>query len=172
MIVEVIAKNAGAEQEEREYYPSPSKVGQCIRALTYSAIGVKPTEFPDRAIMIFNDGHWHEELIKDAIRGTAFRLTELKGKQQRIVVGYVNGRVVDGEIDGLVEDPLGKPYLLEIKSINHFGFERLKGEPQEDHHRQSNLYLHGLVLAGFDIKQAIIIYKNKNTNCNRWSKVL
>lgn len=164
MIVELIAKNAGANQEERAYYPSPSKVGQCERALVYHAMGVKPDPFPDRALLVFEDGNWHEEIIKDHIRGTVYKLIEFKGKNQRVEIAEVNGRKISGEIDGLLIDPLEELYLLEIKSINHFGFERLvkAGAPEDSHKRQSNLYMHGLIKAGFSVRKSVIVYKNKN----------
>lgn len=164
MLVELISKNAGQGQEHWRYRPSPSKVGHCVRALTYDAIGVPPDPFPDRTILVFADGNWHEELIKDHIRKTVFRLTEWKGKNQRVQIADINGYKMSGEVDGILEDPTGQMYLLEVKSINHFGFERLDKEPQEDHRRQTNLYLHGLAEAGFKAGKAIILYKSKNTS--------
>ena len=164
MIVELIAKNAGQSQEEGgAYYPRPSSVGRCFRALFYHATGVPADKFPDRAILIFEDGNWAEEVIKDHIRKTVFQLEEWKGKNQRIEIAVINGRKMTGEIDGLLTDPLNKTRLLEIKSINHFGFERLKDGPLDDHRRQTNLYLHGLNLAGMEVGEALILYKNKNT---------
>lgn len=163
MIVELIAKNAGQSQEMWPYYPSPSSVGRCIRALVYHANGVAADKLPDRTLLVFEDGDIHEMLIKDHIRKTVYELHEWKGKNQRIQIAVIAGQKMTGEIDGLITDPLGKARLLEIKSINHFGFERLKDEPLDDHRRQTNLYLHGLKIAGMEIEEAIILYKNKNT---------
>lgn len=164
MIVELIAKNAGQTQEENApYYPRPSSVGRCFRANVYHAMGVPADQFPDRAILVFEDGNWHEELIKDHIRKTVYELTEWKGKDQRIEIAEINGRPMTGEVDGLITDPLNETLLLELKSINHFGFERLKDAPQDDHRRQVNLYLHGLIKSGMNIRRALILYKNKNT---------
>ncbi len=165
MLVELITKNAGQTQETNyRYYPRPSSVGQCIRNLVYHASGVPADKFPDRALLVFDDGNWHEELLKDHIRRTVFTLSEWKGYNQRIEIADINGRKMTGEIDGLITDPLNNTRLLEIKSINHFGFERLKDGPLDDHRRQTNLYLHGLKLAGMDISEAILLYKNKNTS--------
>lgn len=166
MLVEIISKNAGQSQEEqRPYFPRPSDVGKCIRARVYHAMHVPRDPYPDRTILVFDDGNWHEELIKDHIRKTVWQLIELKGAQQRIKIATVGGRDMTGEIDGLLQPPVGKQLLLELKSINHFGFQRLEkaAAPQEDHRHQANLYLHGLQEAGFDIDQALIVYKNKNT---------
>lgn len=164
MIVELITKNAGDSQDDqRPYYPSPSSVDRCIRALVYHASGVPADKFPDRTMLVFEDGNIHEMLILDHIRKTVFHVDELKGRNQRIEIATINGRKMTGEIDGLITDPLNKTRLLEIKSINHFGFERLKDGPIDGHRRQANLYLHGLRAAGFDIDEAVILYKNKNT---------
>lgn len=164
MLVELIAKNAGADQSNGKYYPSPSKVGRCVRALTYHAIGTPADPFPDRALLVFEDGNWHEELIKDHIRKTVYQLDEWKGKNQRISIASIAGRMMDGEIDGLLTDPLEIRRILEIKSINHFGFERLKEDPLDEHRRQVNLYLHGIREAFPEITEAVILYKNKNTS--------
>lgn len=165
MLIELISKNAGQDQEEYSYKPSPSKVGHCIRDLTYQAMGMPADPFPDRAMFIFEDGHIHEMLILDHIRKTVFELTEWKGKNQRITIAHIEGKVMDGEIDGLITDPLGVVRMIEIKSINHFGFERLDDKPLDDHRRQANLYLHGLTTGGFpEITECLIIYKNKNTS--------
>lgn len=163
MLTELIAKNAGDTQEHRRYYPSPSKVGKCPRALTYHAIGIVPDPLPDRALLIFDDGHWHEELLKDHIRKTVFQLIEWKGPKQRVHIATIAGQDMTGELDGLLQDPMGAQWLLELKSINHFSFERLDADPLPEHRRQVNLYLHGLLQAGLPIRKALILYKNKNT---------
>lgn len=115
-------------------------------------------------MLVFEDGNWAEETIKDHIRKTVFELTEWKGKDQRITIAHIAGRPMDGEIDGLITDPLGVVRMIEIKSINHFGFQRLEDGPLDEHRRQANLYLHGLTTGGFpEITECLIIYKNKNT---------
>lgn len=165
MLIEKIAKNALDDQQNYSTYrPSPSKVGRCLRSLVYEASGIKPDLFPARALLVFEDGNIHEELIKDHIRKTDFELVELKGKHQRFKIGMINGYEMTGEIDGLITDSNGIVRVLEIKSINHFSFERLEEDPQEDHRHQLNLYIHGLREAGYkEISQGLIIYKNKNT---------
>jgi len=164
MLVELITRNAADNQEEQgPYFPRPSSVGKCVRALVYHATAVEPDRFPGRTLLVFEDGNTHEKLIKDHIRKTVFRLDELKGAKQRIFIAMIGDKKLDGEIDGLVTDPFEYTRLLEIKSINHFGFERLKDEPLDDHRRQANLYLHGLAKAGLPIVEGIILYKNKNT---------
>ena len=166
MLVELVTKNAGQTQDEAgKWFPRPSAVDRCERAQVYHASGVPPTPFPDRALLVFDDGNWHEELLKDHIRKTVYRLDEWKGSKQRIFIAKINGHDMTGEIDGLITDPLETTRLLEVKSINHFGFERLKDGPLDGHRRQANLYLHGLKIGGLGhIKEALILYKNKNTS--------
>lgn len=163
MLIELISKIAGQDQESHAYKPSPSQSGRCVRALTYHAIGVEPDPFPDRALLVFEDGNVHEEMIKDHIRKTVFTLTEWKGVTQRFLIADIDGTPMTGEVDGIISSPLGEQLALEIKSINHFGFERLKDAPLPEHKRQVNLYLHGLIQNGVEIRKALILYKNKNT---------
>lgn len=165
MIIELITANAEADQSQRPYYPSPSKATACERALCYHGIGVKPKRFSGRAMMLFEDGHLHEDAIKDYIKGTVMELTELKGKNQRFKIATIDGVDMDGEIDGLITDPLGTTRVLEIKGINHFTFQRLDKEPYNHAIHQSNLYMHGFRDAGFkDIHETLLIIKNKNTS--------
>jgi hypothetical protein len=165
MIVELITKNIGQSQNELyKYWPRPSSVDRCPRSLFYHATGVPPQPYPGRSLLVFEDGNIHEMLIADHIKKTVFEFHEWKGKNQRIEIATINGKRMTGEIDGLLVDPLGVTRLLEIKSINHFGFERLTDAPEDGHRRQANLYLHGLIKAGMDIREGVILYKNKNTS--------
>lgn len=182
MIVELILGNAGQTQDEdKPYFPRPSSVGSCPRKLFYHATGVPPTPLPARALLVFRDGHWHEELIKDEVRKTVYELLDMKGEKQRIDIAKIGDFTMTGEIDGIFISPLGAKRLLSIKSMNHFSFQRLPelpwdhltdwNEASKDHYalnnacRQDNLYLHGFKQAGFgaDIDEVLIIIKNKNT---------
>jgi CRISPR/Cas system-associated exonuclease Cas4 (RecB family) len=117
-----------------------------------------------RAINIFSDGHLHEKNIKELLSQSAYRLEEYKGKEQRLVICDIAGVTMTGEIDGLIVDPEGNTFLLEIKSINTMGFDRVveNNASQDNHIHQANLYLHGLQLAGETINKGIILYKDKN----------
>ncbi len=133
----LIMKNQEDSQTPRKYYPSPSKVGQCIRALTYHCIGLTPKKFSGRAIGVFDDGRMHEIAIKEKIRGTVYELTEWQGKKHRFDIAEIHGKEMTGEIDGLLTDPTGQIIALEIKTINHFGYNRLIEEPDEKNFRQA-----------------------------------
>jgi len=62
---------------------------------------------------------------------------------------------IEGHADGIVA--LGsKDYVLEIKSINEYGFIALR-DAKPEHKEQVNLYMHCL-----KIPRAFILYENKN----------
>lgn len=164
MLVEILKKIAEETQEELQTYRHrPSSVGKCIRALVYHAQGAAPEPFPGRAIMVFDDSLWHEELTADWLRRSAY---ELHSRQMEIDIFTIGGKTVKGHIDGIIKDPLGNEYLWEHKAINHFGFERIEKDPAqaEDYSWQCSLYLHSLHKIQPEITKAILHIKNKNTS--------
>ena len=60
-----------------------------------------------------------------------------------------------GSIDDIIELN-GKTYIVELKSINHFGFQKLTA-PKEEHMLQLQIYCMQEGIDGF------VIYENKNT---------
>lgn len=163
MLVEVIRKIAEETQEARQAYRHrPSNACKCIRQSVYHAMKVESKMLPGRALLVFDDSKWHEELTSDWIRKSAYRL---HSEQMKVNVFKVNHIMVGGSIDGMITDPVGKDYLLEIKSINHFTFQRIEKNPAEAHeyYVQCALYLSGLKQeVGVDL-DAILLIKNKNT---------
>lgn len=152
MFVEKIVESAA-----REYKPSVKKyhrmseVGKCDRALVYDWRGEPKEPISGRGMMIFNDGDIHHRDIRDRIRNSGFELVE---EERELFDRNWN---LSGHIDGIVCFN-GDHFLLEIKSINHFQFERLNSRPLEEHIQQINLYMFYR-----DIDKGVIIYKNKNT---------
>jgi len=107
--------------------------------------------------MVFDDGNWHQELIADWIRKSAYALHSEQMK--------IETPVGPGHIDGILTDLLQIDRLLEIKSVNHFSYERWwKGQYPLDYFTQVGLYLHGLHAIQPDITEAILLCKNKNTS--------
>lgn len=158
MIADILHKVAGQFVQERgAFKPRPSLAGpdRCIRQLVYWANGTEPEKMPDRVQITFDDGHWHEELTADWIRKTAYQI-----HSGQMPVETAVGR---GHIDGLLTDLTGVDRLWEHKSINHFGFELLKKEPPLDYLCQVALYLGGLLAEQPDIREAVLLFKNKNT---------
>jgi len=77
MLADILLKTAGAEKEDYVYYPRPSGAGteQCIRQQVFQDMKIPiDLEYNDRMYMVFDDGHWHEELTNDWIRKTPYKL--------------------------------------------------------------------------------------------------
>jgi len=165
MIADLIHKIAEMDQENGKYYPRSSLAGpmnregidtRCVRSMVYWAAGFEPTPFPGRSLLVFDDGNWHEELTKDWIRKSIYKL---HSEQMKI---SVMGR--RGHIDGIITDPAGKDFLFEHKAINHFTFEKIwKGEIPWDYIHQACDYFYGLQEVNPDLQEGIILFKNKNT---------
>ena len=139
------------------YRPRPSSAGpeRCIRQLVYHANGTEPKQFKGRALITFDDGHWHEELMADWLGKTSFIL---HSRQMQVVTD-----VGPGSIDGIITDLEGIDRVIDFKSINHFGFERLlKGDWILDYFTQLVLYLKALRKDNPEITEGLLLFKNKN----------
>lgn len=159
MLANIFHKIAAETQGEvKEYRRRPSSAGpeRCIRSMVYHASKVAPEPFPGRAMMIFDDSSWHEELTNDWIRKSAFRL---HSEHMR-----VDTAVGPGEIDGIITDLLGVDRLYEHKAINHFSFQRIwGGEWPLDYFTQATIYLDGLIKIQPEMSEMLLLVKNKNT---------
>lgn len=167
MIAELIEKIAGFEAKESSYYPRPSWAGpeRCLRQLVYMARGVPSKKKEDRFYLILDDSSWHEELTLDWLRKSAFKV---HSEQLEVECGNViwQGQpfTLKGHIDAIVTDLMGKDYLLEHKAINHFSFQRyLEKQYPIDYLTQCCLYIVGLQKLNPEIKDGILLIKNKNT---------
>ncbi len=175
-IIIPIAKAEGVEKNAKRmadrkpewgnalFQPSPSQAGKdrCSRQQVYQGLGIPKSESDSGRIeIIFDDSNWHEELIKEWIRKSAYRLHSEQMKVE------CPPPMRTGSIDGLVTDLLGKDLLLEIKAINHFTFERYwnggaDGYPY-GYFTQCAIYLKAIKKINPDITDAILLVKNKNT---------
>lgn len=167
MLAELIEKIAGFERRESSYYPRPSLAGpeKCLRQLVYMAMGVPGKKRDDRFHLVLDDSSWHEELTLDWLRKSAFKV---HSEQLEIECGTVQWKgkpyTIKGHIDGIVTDLTGKDYLLEHKAINHFMFQRyLERDYPLDYLTQCCLYIVGLQKLNPEIRDAILLIKNKNT---------
>lgn len=78
---------------------------------------------------------------------------------RRFELPYVRMR---GECDGIVAHPeTGRRYILELKSINPFGFGKL-ATPQDGHVEQVHCYM-----AGLGVLDTIVLYENKGDQAVR-----
>jgi len=84
VLADVILKIAGQfqEKEETAYYPRPSLAGKerCTRQLVYHGLNVPKEPLAGRAVMIFSDSSFHEDLTADWIRKSAYQYTVNKWK--------------------------------------------------------------------------------------------
>ncbi|WKZ15450.1 MAG: hypothetical protein QY317_16265 [Candidatus Jettenia caeni] len=163
MLTEIIYRVAEELQEDRQpYRHRPSSACKCIRSLVYHALGIEAKRLPGRALLVFDDGNWGEELTIDWISKSAYKV---HSRQMKVDIFEVNGKMVSGSIDGILQTPLGDEYLFEHKNINHFSFQRIQEDPTTAHEYfvQCALYLHGLQKVQPDIKEAVLCIKNKNT---------
>lgn len=165
MLADVILKIAGQfqEQEDHAYYPRPSMAGpeRCTRQMVYHGLNIPKEPLPGRAVMIFSDSSFHEDLTADWIRKSAF---QLHSEQMEVKTGFGFDFILTGHIDGIVTDLLGVDYLWEHKAINHFSWQKYwDGAIPYDYVAQCCLYLRGLQVDNPNLLQAILLLKNKNT---------
>lgn len=169
MIAEMILKVAGFDRFNGQvpYYPRPSYAGpeRCLRSICYEAQGY-PKKLSDRFYAILDDSSWHEELTLDILRRSSFRV---HSEQMIVECGKVIHKgapfVIKGRIDGILTDLAGVDRLLEHKAVNHFTFERYSSEEfPMDYLTQTVFYFVGLSKVQPEIREGILLIKNKNTS--------
>lgn len=163
MIAEIIHKVAEMTQDEdHSFYPRPSMAGpdRCIRQMVYHGLGVEHKPWPGRAIIIFSDSSFHEDLTGDWIRKTAF---QLHSEQMEV---SCRPPMKKGSIDGILTDPLNIDRLFEHKAISHFTFDRYwsGSELPNDYFTQCAIYVDGIQQeANPELTEGVLLLKNKNT---------
>jgi len=180
MLADIIPKIAAEEQTEpHAYFPRPSMAGpdRCVRQMVYHANGTPPAPWPGRAVLVFDDSSWHEELTKDWIRKTAYALHSeqmavecpLPGplKQKRtceLCDRPVPRDRIHGHIDGIITDMLQVDRVFEHKGISHFSYEAAwRGNWPLDNICQTCIYTRGAQEVNPEITEALLLLKNKNT---------
>jgi hypothetical protein len=189
MIAEIIPKVAQQQMLDKgdtgfqKYSPRPSSAGpeRCIRQMVYHAMGLPPKPLPGRSLLVFDDSTWHEELTKQWVEMSAFKLhsdqmaiTIPNCMPWRVPGTIRNCRIckvqyeagdIHGHIDFIVTDLAQKDWLIEHKAINHFTFNRIwdKQAWPLDYLAQMAVYFRGLALVHSDLRQGLLLIKNKNT---------
>jgi hypothetical protein len=163
MLADILPKIAGMGKEaiESKWHPRPSSAGpeRCARQMVYHGLGVPRDPLPGRAVLVFDDSSWHEELTGDWINKTAYRL-----HSSQMVVD-LPPPMEKGSIDGILTDITGLDYLYEHKAINHFTWQRY-AEGKElplDYFSQMAVYFVGVRKVNPDICCGLLLMKNKNT---------
>lgn len=177
---------------EPPWYPRPSSAGpeKCIRQMVYHAMGTEGKELPGRAVLVFDDSSWHEELTMDWLRKSSLIVhseqmpVTVKGvlywrpegswicqrcrKMGKQVHEYtIDNKDIHGHIDFMLTDPIGqRTYTVDHKALSHFGFEKLRmlEELPLDYFTQLAIYMSGIQrdTKGKEGRHGILLVKNKN----------
>lgn len=134
------------ERDKNNFYITDA--GKCPRQI-YFKFKKYPRQEPEpRILRIFDHGDYTHMRIMSTLFGLGIvRAVEIKIPPQEIISGRSDAII---SIDG-------KPYVVEIKSISQYKFQKLAA-PEQDHMKQIQLYLHY-----FKITDGIVIYEDKNT---------
>jgi len=160
MLAEILPIIAAMEHKEYAFRPRPSLAGpeRCSRQMVFHGMGVPRSPLPGRAVLVFDDSSWHEELTADWLRKTAYKF---HSQQMPIQCRAPMGK---GLIDGIITDIEGVDRLFEHKAVSHFSFGRLwEGPLPMDYLTQVAIYLSGLQQINPEIEEGILLVKNKNT---------
>jgi len=177
-IIPEIAKAAKmAEQEESSYYPRVSNSGSCLRSLVYQANGEKPRPHSGRMALIFEDGNVHEDVTIKWLEESSYPIrhsqlgvvvAEIEGAPEGHRIDKTSGEKIPlstlyGHIDGLIltDDTSA---LFEHKALGSFAFDNLNKEPPLGYIAQCCCYIRGLQDQGFDLDEAVLVCKSKNTS--------
>jgi CRISPR-associated protein Cas4 len=163
MISELLKEFAVRQLTEKPKYPKerhwPSDVAKCLRVLVYQWRGETGLTPEARLFFVLSDGETHHKLIVQQLERTGrievvMKEAPLKDKERNI----------SGKLDALIKFN-NRFYVLEIKSINRYGFDEIiRQGPNEDHTIQLQLYLHFVKNTyQIDTQQGILLYKCKDT---------
>ena len=166
MLAELIHPIAAMDYQEWEFRPRPSNGGPdtCLRKLAYQAYDAPQKDPHGRFLVVLDDSSWHEELVLQWLERTVF---QIHSRQLRVACGTTLWRglpqTIHGHIDGIVTDLFGIDRLLEIKAIEHFTFQRFAdGAYPTNYFTQVVFYLVGLLALNPELREAILLIKNKN----------
>lgn len=144
----------GESERSRKFLHASEILHGCERKMFYDLTGVewsnpnagKPSP---QTQMIFDFGHW----IHSHVQMLLWRSGVLEG----IEVPFSNKEFrMGGKADGVVR--ITRRRLLEIKSINTYGFKSLKTAGNSDHVTQASIYAKNLGLS-----EVHLLYVDKNT---------
>jgi len=156
MIVEKLLEVAAKEYKPAvKKFHRMSEIGKCCRAITYDWLGYEKKPIDGRGMMVLDDGNLHHRDIRERLRRAGYEITH---EEMEL---YDEKWNLSGHIDGIISGNGLAKSLLEIKSINRFGYERIAKTPLVEHVQQVNLYL---FYFPEKIEQAILLYKCKDTS--------
>ena len=148
MLVEKIDKfYERVEQSKQRDYFYASELGDCQRKIFFKVTGVECEAMEPRMYRLFQQGDQvHMRLMSVLYSLGVVTASEVKIPEIELFRGRADGILcIDGE-----------NYVLEMKSINSFGFQKLGVMPKPEHMKQIQLYMHY-----FNIPKGIILMENK-----------
>lgn len=171
----LVEKNRNNDRDFSKFHPS--SIGYCTRKIVYTMSGY-PSPDPDaRALAIFENGHsFHNRTeylfgkagiliapelpIKDEELNISGRTDAVvRNPNKELYTDTSEITLVDFDGNVVFQGPNNEVVLVELKSINNRGFNRVKNEGAEGKHAaQLQLYMFLT-----KIKQGIVFYENKDT---------
>lgn len=170
----LVERNKKNNRDNTKFHPS--SIGYCTRKTVYVMSGYPGAELSPQSLSIFENGHsFHNRMEHWFDKAGILIAPELPIKNDELNIS--------GRTDAVINNPNSTKYqylrevtlvdfndkviytgpdneiaLVELKSINYKGFNRVRNEgPKEEHVAQLQLYM---FLTG--IHHGIIFYENKN----------
>jgi CRISPR-associated protein Cas4 len=133
------------EKERSHFYIS--EAGKCARAIYFTWKKLPKKAKEARILRIMDHGDYtHMRIMSVLFSLGLVKATEITIPAQEIIHGRADAIVNIND----------EPWVVEIKSINSYGFQKLE-RPKKEHVCQIQLYLHY-----FKIKKGVLIYENKD----------
>lgn len=155
---------------------SPSSIGFCSRKIVYQMSGYPVPELNPRVLAIFENGHsFHNRMEHFFDMAGILIAPELSINDEELnisgrtdaVIRNINSKdyqataditLVDTSGEVVYSGPNNEVALVELKSINNKGYNRVVSHgPKEEHIAQLQLYMHLL-----NIPQGLLYYENKD----------
>ena len=134
------------DDKDRQYFYI-SEAGKCARAIYFTWKKLPKKAKDARFLRIMDHGDYtHMRIMSVLFSLGLVKATEITIPSQEIIHGRADAIVNIDE----------KPYVVELKSINSYGFKKLEA-PKKEHICQLQLYLHY-----FKIPQGVLVYENKD----------
>lgn len=149
MLKEIIDQFYLKRQESRgqtRFYVS--NAGKCPRQVFFAMKNYPKKSMEAQALRKMH----HGDVVHSKLKNILYSLGIVKATEIEIPPQ----ELVSGRADAII-GMNGKEYVVELKSINSFGFEQLD-RPKDGDVKQLTLYMHY-----FNIAQGLLVYENKNT---------
>lgn len=164
-MLEHLINNYNRNQYKKQTRPMrklhPSTIGMCQRKIVFDMLMV-PKDMPeDRLMRIFDNGHGLHHRYEDLFRQMGILIQDEMKLEFDNISGHTDAWIKVYSI----ENPMGKDYLVELKSAFSKSFEWMvkNNTPKKEHRDQLTFYLHLVQKMGLPITSGIIFVENKDT---------